>query len=144
MKNSWNISNWSPLNINTKSISMSELDSVNSAVAYPGFSWSGCANSQDGCANLLFCNFLAENCIKMKEFGPRGRPWRPLRSATAMWTATISTDMRCIRLYHDFVYKTACADPQTWWPTPRRKRLLRLGKRWIYLKLQFSFFQWIG
>ena len=33
---------------------------------------------------LLFCNFLAENCMKMKEFGPQGggaRPWFPLRSA---------------------------------------------------------------
>ena len=33
---------------------------------FPG----GCANSQNGCANLLFCNFFAENCMKMKEFGP--------------------------------------------------------------------------
>ena len=24
----------------------------------------------------------AENCMKMKEVGPRGRPWRPLASAT--------------------------------------------------------------
>ena len=35
----------------------------------------GGANSQSGCANLIFYNFLAENCKKMKEFGPRrGRP----------------------------------------------------------------------
>ena len=32
------------------------------------------------CANLLFCKFFAENCMKMKEFGLRGRaslapPW---------------------------------------------------------------------
>ena len=30
---------------------------------------------------LLFCNFFAENCMKMKEFGPQGegaRSWRPL------------------------------------------------------------------
>ena len=27
-------------------------------------------NSQSGCANLLFCVFLAENTMKMKEFGP--------------------------------------------------------------------------
>ena len=33
----------------------------------------GGTNSQRGCANLLFCKFLAENCIKMKEFGPQGR-----------------------------------------------------------------------
>ena len=26
------------------------------------------ANPQSGCVNLLFCKFLAENCIKMKEF----------------------------------------------------------------------------
>ena len=29
------------------------------------------ANSQDGYANLLFCKIFPENCIKMKEFGPR-------------------------------------------------------------------------
>ena len=28
-------------------------------------------NSQSGCANLLFCNFFAKNCMEMKEFGPR-------------------------------------------------------------------------
>ena len=34
----------------------------------------GGANSQSGCANLFF----AENCMKMKEFGPRwGRPRHP-------------------------------------------------------------------
>ena len=39
------------------------------------------ANSQSGCANLLFCIFFAENGLKMKEFGSRrGRvslapPW---------------------------------------------------------------------
>ena len=40
----------------------------------------GGANSQNGCANQLFCNFFAKNCIKMKEFGLQGdaRPWRPL------------------------------------------------------------------
>ena len=37
-------------------------------VADPG----GGGNSQSGCANLLFCKFVAENCMKMKEFGPRG------------------------------------------------------------------------
>ena len=31
----------------------------------------GGANSQSGCANLLFCKFVAENCMKMKEFEPR-------------------------------------------------------------------------
>ena len=30
---------------------------------------------------LLFWKYFAENCMKMKEFGPRGaRPWHPLRS----------------------------------------------------------------
>ena len=35
---------------------------------------------------LLFCNFFAKNCLKMKEFGPPGgsRPWRPLRSANVI------------------------------------------------------------
>ena len=43
-------------------------------------------NSQSGCANLLFYNFFAENCIKMKEFGTRrGRPsLAPLGSANAL------------------------------------------------------------
>ena len=37
-------------------------------------------NSKSGCANLLFCNFFAKNCMKMKKFGPGGgaRPWYPL------------------------------------------------------------------
>ena len=30
------------------------------------------ANSQCGCANLLFTNFFLENCMKVKEMGPRG------------------------------------------------------------------------
>ena len=41
------------------------------SVADPGFSW-GDANSQSGCPNLLFCKLFAENCMKMKEFGPGG------------------------------------------------------------------------
>ena len=36
-------------------------------------------NSRTGCANLLFCNFVAENCKKMKEFEPSRKktmyPW---------------------------------------------------------------------
>ena len=32
------------------------------------FPFSG--GSQSRCTNLLFCNFFAENCMKMKEFGP--------------------------------------------------------------------------
>ena len=38
-------------------------------------------------ANLLFCTFLAENCMKMKEFGLPGGEWArvpgPLGSANA-------------------------------------------------------------
>ena len=41
----------------------------------------GGTNSQSGCTDLLFCNFFAENCMKMKEFGPRV-PGAPLISAT--------------------------------------------------------------
>ena len=41
------------------------------SVADPGFSRGGCANSQK---ELLFFNFFAENCMKLKEFGPQG--WR--------------------------------------------------------------------
>ena len=34
--------------------------------------------------------FLVENCMKMKkEFGPWGRPWRPLRSATGLGLITV-------------------------------------------------------
>ena len=42
-------------------------------VADPGFSWGGTPTPKVG----LFCKLFAENCMKMKEFGPRGRPWRP-------------------------------------------------------------------
>ena len=41
------------------------------SVPDPEFSRGGCANSQK---ELLFFNFFAENCMKMKEFGPQG--WR--------------------------------------------------------------------
>ena len=34
------------------------------------YSEGGGANSKIGCANILFCKFFAENCMKMKEFGP--------------------------------------------------------------------------
>ena len=30
-----------------------------------------------GILNYYFAIFFAENCMKMKEFGPRGRPWCP-------------------------------------------------------------------
>ena len=46
----------------------------------------GGANSQIGCANLLFYNFFAENCIKMTEFEPGacipGIPLNPPISST--------------------------------------------------------------
>ena len=32
--------------------------------------------------NVCLKSNFAENCMKMKEFGPRRRPWRPLGSAT--------------------------------------------------------------
>ena len=37
------------------------------------------ANPREDYANLLFGKIFAENCMKMKEFGPRGglRPWLP-------------------------------------------------------------------
>ena len=46
----------------------------------------GDANSQIGCANLLFCKYFAENSLKMKELGNKGGepPWRPLGSANAL------------------------------------------------------------
>ena len=54
---------------------------VTKSVADPGFSRVGCANSQIG----IILQFFAENCMKMKEFGPPGEgarvPGAPLRSA---------------------------------------------------------------
>ena len=38
-------------------------------MADPALFLGGGANSQSGCANLLFWKFLAENRLKMKEFG---------------------------------------------------------------------------
>ena len=50
----------------------SEIDIV-LAVADPGFSRGGAPIPELG----LFCQFFAENCMKMKEFGSGGaRPWR--------------------------------------------------------------------
>ena len=55
------------------------------SVADLGFPRGGGANPQGGGANLLFDQKFPKNCMKMKEFRPRGgaRPWRPppLRSA---------------------------------------------------------------
>ena len=39
-----------------------------SSVADPGFSGARDANPKV----VLFCNLFAENCMKMKEFGPEG------------------------------------------------------------------------
>ena len=39
------------------------------------------SNAKSGCYNLLFCKFFADNCMKMKEFGPRG----PLGSANSFY-----------------------------------------------------------
>ena len=50
------------------------------------------ANSQNGCANLLFCKSLAENCTKMKEFGPPREacvPGTPLGSTNALESCEI-------------------------------------------------------
>ena len=40
-------------------------------VADPRFACGG-TSSPDGCTNILFCKTFAENCLKMKDFGPRG------------------------------------------------------------------------
>ena len=52
-------------------------------VADPRFPRGGGANLQGGGANLLFGQKFPENCMNMKEFGPRWgvRPWHPLISA---------------------------------------------------------------
>ena len=56
--------------------------SLLSAVADPGFSPGGAPTPKIGINFQIF----AENCMKMKEFGPGGaRPWRPLRSANGEW-----------------------------------------------------------
>ena len=41
-------------------------------VADPEFPRRGGGNFQGGDANLLFNQIFPENCMKMKEFGPRG------------------------------------------------------------------------
>ena len=55
-------------------------------VADPGFSRGEGANPKSGCKNLLFGQIFPENCMKMKEIGPRGGggrvPGTPFRSAT--------------------------------------------------------------
>ena len=50
---------------------------------------------QGGGANLLFGKIFLENCMKMKEIGPRGGggalPWHPLRPANGMILALHNT-----------------------------------------------------
>ena len=49
-------------------------------MADPVFPRGGAANPQDEGANLLFGQKIPENCMKMKEFGPRRGvtcPWCP-------------------------------------------------------------------
>ena len=51
------------------------------SVVGPGFPRGGppTPKGDGGSANLLFCKFFAENCMKMKELVPGGvRSWRPL------------------------------------------------------------------
>ena len=49
-----------------------EFHSIRLAVADPEFPRGGGANPQGGGANLLFGQKFPKNCMKMKEFGPRG------------------------------------------------------------------------
>ena len=57
-------------------------------VADPGFPLGGGANSPGtGAPTYDFCQKFPKNCMKLKEFGPRGAPLAPLRSATE-WSTT--------------------------------------------------------
>ena len=58
IKTGLNLSNY----LNLRLVLLICLSSRMSTVADPGF-------SQSWCVNLLFCNFFANNCMKMKEFG---------------------------------------------------------------------------
>ena len=56
--------------------------------------------SRQGPADLLFCKNFAKNCMKMKEFGPRGRnarPWCPFGSATT-WMGDYCTFLSFLSL----------------------------------------------
>ena len=57
---------------NTRGIYVIGKKMFNLSVADPRFSPGG-RQPPSGCANLFF----GRNCMKMKEFWPRGRPWRP-------------------------------------------------------------------
>ena len=57
----------------------------------------GGANSEGGCKKLLFGHFFPKNCMKLKEFGPRGvRPCRPLhlRSANGSHDQSVPTGVK--------------------------------------------------
>ena len=90
MKSSWNISNWSPFNVNTESISMSELDSVNSAVAHPGFSWRGASTPKMGVLTYYFA-------WKWKNLDPRGVIGPP-SSATDFYGYEVNTSSSWLRV----------------------------------------------
>ena len=63
---------------------MGTVYGTNDSVADPGFPRGGGANPQGWGTNLLFGQKFPENCMKMKEFGPRRGarvPGTPLRSA---------------------------------------------------------------
>ena len=82
------------LKINSHSVKSALLSGIHTyprvsrAVADPGFSWGG-ANSQSGCANLLFC-------MKMKELGYRGGrvPGTPT-SWIRQWRVTTNQAATC-------------------------------------------------
>ena len=52
----------------------------------------GRQHHKGGCEKLLFGNFFSKNCMKFKQFGPRGgaRPWRPsyIRQFTVLFTSS--------------------------------------------------------
>ena len=52
-----------------------QKDLASPSVADPGFSPGGAPTPK----SAIIFQFFAENCMKMKEFGPPGggRPWRP-------------------------------------------------------------------
>ena len=60
------------------------------SVADPGFPRGGGANSSGGCQHTILPN-LPENCMKLKEFGPRGAcvPHAPLTSASSTFNHVV-------------------------------------------------------
>ena len=56
--------------------------------------------------DLLFCQFLAENCLKMKEFGPQGArvpgapldpPMNLIHSASCEYSGIVSNTGSCLQ-----------------------------------------------